>query len=177
MSVRGLFGFGEVSSNGGMSIFARPVLAVSQFANRRGVYLGRRSTRWHVAVYRWSRGRIGGRITGYPNARILLLDHIGAKSGIRRTSPVIVQHSGTITAIAASKAGQPELPSWYHNLRAHPDTTIQFGPESRQVRARVATDAERARLWPGFVALFPAFDLYQRAIGSRPIPVIILDPR
>ena len=160
-----------------MSIFARPVPAVSQFADRRGVYLGRRSTRWHVAVYRWSRGRIGGRITGYPNARILLLDHIGAKSGIRRTSPVIVQQTGTITAIAASKAGQPELPSWYHNLRAHPDTTIQLGPESRQVRARVATDAEHARLWPGFVALFPAFDLYQRAIGSRPIPVLILDPR
>jgi deazaflavin-dependent oxidoreductase (nitroreductase family) len=160
-----------------MSILARPVLVISQFANRRGVYLGKRSTRWHVAVYRWSRGRIGSRMPGYPDARMLLLDHVGAKSGIHRTSPVIVHQAGQITAIAASKAGQPELPAWYHNLRAHPDTTIQLGPDRREVHARIATDTERARLWPGFVAIFPAFELYQRAIGSRPIPVIILEPR
>lgn len=114
---------------------------------------------------------------GYPDARMLLLDHVGAKSGIHRTSPVIVHRSGPTLAIAASKAGQPELPGWYHNLRAHPDTTIQLGPDRREVRARIATDIERAHLWPGFVAIFPAFELYQRAIGSRPIPMIILEPR
>ncbi len=84
---------------------------------------------------------------------------------------------GDSIAVVASKAGQPRHPAWFHNLRANPDTTIQIGAVAREVRARVATDEERDRLWPQFVALFPGYDFYQRHAKGRKIPIVILDPR
>jgi deazaflavin-dependent oxidoreductase (nitroreductase family) len=153
------------------------VASTSQFVNKRGIYLGRRSTKVHVALYRRSRGKIGGHLPGWPAARILLLDHTGAKSGIRRTSPVMYLEDGELVAVMASKAGQPTNPAWFHNLKANPDTTIQIGSEVRNVRARVATDEERDRLWPRFVVFYPSYDFYQRIAKGRKIPIVILDPR
>ncbi len=166
-----------VRFTGSMALLGRFVSAVSQFANSRGVYAGRRSTKIHARVYRWSRGRLGGRMPGHPQGRILLLEHVGAKSGIRRTSPLMYVADGATVAVAASKAGQPEHPGWYHNLLAHPETTIELGGEVRAVRARVADEAERDRLWPRFVAMVPDFEFYQRRAASRTIPVVILEPR
>jgi hypothetical protein len=57
--------------------------------SKRGIYLGRRSAKLHVELYRRTRGRLGGRLPGWHEARILLVDHVGAKSGAKRTSPVI----------------------------------------------------------------------------------------
>jgi deazaflavin-dependent oxidoreductase (nitroreductase family) len=160
-----------------VSVLARLVLSTSEFANRRGLYLGRRSARIHVALYRRSGGRIGGHVPAWPGARILLLDHTGARSGTRRTSPVIYHRDGDMVAVTASKAGQPANPAWFHNLRAHPDTTIQIGRERRSVRARVASDEERDALWPAFVACFPGYAFYERNAGGRRIPIVILEPR
>lgn len=84
---------------------------------------------------------------------------------------------GDAVVVAASKAGQPTHPAWFHNLRAHPDTTIQIGPVVRDVRARVATDEERERLWSEFVAFYPGYEFFQTHAGSRRIPIVILDPR
>jgi F420H(2)-dependent quinone reductase len=156
---------------------ARLAMTVSEFANRHGVYLGPRSTRIHVALYRWSRGRLGAHLPAWPAARILLLDHIGAKSGRRRTSPLMFHEGDGIVAVAASKAGQPTHPAWFHNLMAHPDTTIQIGSTVRPVRARVTTDEERERLWPEFVAFYPGYEFFQRNAQGRRIPIVILDSR
>jgi deazaflavin-dependent oxidoreductase (nitroreductase family) len=160
-----------------MSPYARFVASSSQFANSRGVYLGRRSTKIHVALYRASRGRIGGHIPGWPEARIALVDHTGAKSGVRRTSPLMYHEDGNVVAVVASKAGQPTNPAWFYNLKANPDTTIQIGGLVRDVRARVATDEERDRLWPKFVAIYPGYDFYRRNAKNRKIPIVVLDPR
>ncbi|MVU82579.1 nitroreductase family deazaflavin-dependent oxidoreductase [Nocardia sp. ET3-3] len=130
-----------------------------------------------MRVYRWSRGRVGGNFTGYREGKLLLLEHVGARSGVTRTSPLMYVEDGAAVAVAASKAGQPEHPGWYHNLIAHPDTTIQIGGEVRPVRARVANPAERERLWPRFVATVPDFAFYQRHAGTRTIPVVLLEPR
>lgn len=157
--------------------FARLGLAISQFANRRGVYLGRRSTRIHAALYRRTGGRLGARFPGFPGARIALVDHVGARSGAHRTSPLIFVEDGDALIVAASKAGQPTSPAWLHNLIAHPETTAQVGGEVREVRARVADEAERARLWPKLVAAYPGFELFARDAGRREIPVVILAPR
>jgi deazaflavin-dependent oxidoreductase (nitroreductase family) len=159
-----------------MPLQARLAMSISQFLNARGVYLGPRSTKIHVAIYRRSRGKIGGHLPGWPAAPILLLDHMGAKSGIRRTSPVMYHQDGGWLAIAASKAGQPTNPAWFHNLKANPETTIQIGTEQRNVRARVATDHERDVLWPKFVALYPGYEFFQRHAQNRTIPVVILEP-
>ncbi|MFI6871595.1 nitroreductase/quinone reductase family protein [Nocardia sp. NPDC050406] len=159
------------------STLGRIVSAGGRFANRHGIYAGRLSTAWHNRIYRWSKGKLGGHMPGHPGARILLLDHVGAKSGTRRTSPVIyVDHNGAV-AVAASKAGQPTHPAWFHNLLANPDTTIRLGDQIRPVRARVANPTERAQLWPRFVAATPDFEFYEQHAGDRIIPVVILEPR
>lgn len=152
-------------------------MAGSRFANRRGLYMGPRATKPHVAVYRMSRGRFANHLPGLPAARILLLDHIGAKTGLKRTSPVMYYRDGNLIAVAASQAGQPTNPAWFHNLKATPETTIQIGAETRHVRARVATEEERDRLWPKLVALCPDYEFWQQLANPRRIPVIVLEPR
>lgn len=159
------------------TLFGRLTAVASQFANKHGLYLGRRSTKVHVALYRRSGGRIGGHLPGWPEARVLLVDHTGARSGRKRTSPLMYHELGDAVAVAASKAGQPTHPAWFHNLVANPETTIQVGSQVREVRARVATDEERERLWPSFVDFYPGYGFYQRNAGSRTIPIVILEPR
>lgn len=159
------------------SMIARIVTAASRSANKRGLYLGPRATTLHVAVYRVSRGRLAGHIPGMPAARILLLEHTGARTGTRRVSPVMYHQDGDAIAIAASKGGQPSHPAWFHNLKAHPDATIQIAGVKRPVRARIATDEEREHLWPKFLAFYPDYDFFQRLAAPRQIPVMILEPR
>jgi deazaflavin-dependent oxidoreductase (nitroreductase family) len=151
-------------------------MAGSRFANKRGLYMGRRATKLHVALYRISRGRLTNHLPGVPAARILLLDHTGAKTGLKRTSPLIYYRDGTLIAVAASQAGQPTHPAWFHNLQATSETTIQIGAERWHVRARVATDDERDRLWPKLVAICPDYAFWQQLASPRQIPVVILEP-
>ncbi|HYC82660.1 MAG TPA: nitroreductase/quinone reductase family protein [Solirubrobacterales bacterium] len=149
----------------------------SRFFAARGLYLGRRSTRFHVALYRLSRGRLGGRVPGWPQARIALVDHTGARSGRRRTAPLMYVAEDDTVAVVASKAGEPRHPAWFHNLLAHPETTVQIGAERRPVRARVAAPGERERLWPRFVAAFPNYGFYAERAAPREIPLVLLEPR
>ena len=86
------------------------------------------------------------------------------------------QEDGDAIVVMASKAGQPTHPAWFHNLKANPDTTIQIGSDVRRVRARVASTAERDRLWRQFVALYPGSKAYQRNAGDRQIPILVLEP-
>jgi deazaflavin-dependent oxidoreductase (nitroreductase family) len=151
--------------------------STSQFANKHGIYMGRRSTKIHVALYRLTSGKIGGHLPGWPEARIALVDHTGAKSGAKRTSPLMYHRDGDAIVVVASKAGQPTNPAWFHNLRANPDTTIQIGSVIGEVHARVASDEERVRLWPEFVAFYPGYQFYQSNAKGRKIPIVILDPR
>jgi F420H(2)-dependent quinone reductase len=128
----------------------------------------------HVTLYRASRGRLGHRVPFAPP--MLLLDHVGARSGIHRTSALAYVPDGDNVVVVASKGGHPRNPSWFHNLRAHPDTTVQVGGERRPVRARVATPEERERLWPRAVEAWGPYESYQRRT-SREIPLVVLEPR
>jgi deazaflavin-dependent oxidoreductase (nitroreductase family) len=128
----------------------------------------------HTAVYRATRGVIGHRVPGLPP--MLLLDHTGAKSGIERTTPLLYMKDGENVFIVASKGGYPKSPAWFHNLVANPETTVQIGAEKRPVRARVATDAERERLWPKAVDAYSGYADYQKRT-DRKIPIVILEPR
>ena len=128
----------------------------------------------HTVAYRATRGLIGHRLPGLPP--MLLLDHVGAKSGVKRTSPLVYVEDGDNLVLIASKGGYPKNPAWFHNLRANPDATVQVGSEHRPVRARVATPAERERLWPKAVATYGGYCDYQ-ARTDRQIPLVILEPR
>jgi len=115
---------------------------------------------------------------GVRGGKVLLLDHVGAKSGKKRTAPLLYTLDGDDILIVASKGGYPKHPAWYHNLVANPDTTIQIGSEKRQVHARVVTDsAERERLWPLAVKTYDGYEDYAARSSGREIPIVILEPR
>ncbi len=130
----------------------------------------------HALAYRATGGLIGHRIPGV-GAPMLLLDHVGAKSGTKRTAPLLYIPDGDDVVIVASKGGYPRHPAWYHNLLANPDTTAQIGSERRPVHARVATPEERERLWPKVTAAYSGYDEYQERSKGREIPLVILEPR
>jgi deazaflavin-dependent oxidoreductase (nitroreductase family) len=159
------------------SLNARFNLAASEAMNDRGVYLGRRSTKVHVALYRRSGGRLGGSLPGWPGAKVALVDHRGARSGTRRTSPLMYHRDGASLVVVASKAGQPTNPAWFHNLMANPETTVQVGAEVIPVRARLADATERERLWPEFQAFYPGYATFRERAHPRVIPIVILEPR
>jgi deazaflavin-dependent oxidoreductase (nitroreductase family) len=130
----------------------------------------------HTLLYRTTGGRLGHTIPGM-GGKMLLLDHVGAKSGTKRTSPLLYIRDGDDVFVIASKGGFPKHPAWYHNLMANPDTTVQIGSEHRSVHARVATAEERERLWPIAVKTYHGYADYQARSGGREIPIIILEPR
>jgi F420H(2)-dependent quinone reductase len=129
----------------------------------------------HTLAYRATRGLVGHRIPGL-RAPILLLEHVGARSGRRRTSPLLYIPDGESYAIVASKGGHPRNPAWYHNLLAHPEVTVQVGSARKPVRARVASGEERERLWRRAVDLYPPYAAYQERTERR-IPLVVLEPR
>jgi deazaflavin-dependent oxidoreductase (nitroreductase family) len=128
----------------------------------------------HTALYRATGGLLGHRVPGAPP--MLLLHHVGARSGTARTTPLAYARDGDDLVLVASKGGHPRNPAWFHNLLAHPETTVQVGPERRPVRARVARPGERGRLWRIATAAYSGFDHYQ-ARTEREIPVVVLEPR
>ena len=134
----------------------------------------RRLTGLHTVAYRATRGLVGHRVPG--GAPMLLLDHVGAKSGAKRTSPLVYVKDGDDIVLVASKGGNPKNPAWFHNLKANPETTVQVGSEKRRVRARVATDAERERLWPKAVQTYSGYAGYQKRT-DRKIPLVVLERR
>jgi F420H(2)-dependent quinone reductase len=147
---------------------------VPRTVERRMWPLVRQLMKGHTLAYRATGGLIGHTFPGF--AQMLLLDHVGAKSGAKRTSPLLYLSDGDDLVLVASKGGYPRHPGWYHNLCAHPDTTVQVGSERRAVHARVATAEERKRLWPRAVKTYGAYAEYQKRC-DREIPLVILEPR
>jgi deazaflavin-dependent oxidoreductase (nitroreductase family) len=134
----------------------------------------RRAMGGHTVIYRATRGLVGHRFPGAPP--MLLLDHVGARSGIKRTSPLVYGRDGENLVLIASKGGYPKHPAWFHNLLANPDTRVQVGSQVRNVNARVAEGEERERLWKLMVGVYPGYEGYRRRT-ERQIPVVVLEPR
>jgi deazaflavin-dependent oxidoreductase (nitroreductase family) len=127
-----------------------------------------------IDEFRSNGGKVGGM---FADMSLLLLHHTGAKSGAARVNPLAYQADGDRYVIFASKAGAPTNPDWYHNLRAHPETTIEVGTEAIAVVASEATGEERERLFRAQVERSPTFGEYEEKAGGRVIPVIVLTPR
>jgi deazaflavin-dependent oxidoreductase (nitroreductase family) len=126
-----------------------------------------------IDQFRTNRGTmVEGPFKGGP---LLLLTTTGAKSGKTRTNPLAYTRDGERYVVIASKGGSPTNPDWYHNVVAHPDVTIEVGPERFAARASIAQGAERDRLYDAQAAIMPGFAEYQRKTTRR-IPVIVLEP-
>jgi deazaflavin-dependent oxidoreductase (nitroreductase family) len=106
---------------------------------------------------------------------LLLLHHRGAKTGVERVNPLAYLQDDGRYVIFASKAGAPTSPAWYHNLKAHPETTIEVGGSTISVTAREVVGHERDRLFGAQAERSPQFAEYQTKT-SRLIPVVTLNP-
>jgi deazaflavin-dependent oxidoreductase (nitroreductase family) len=124
-----------------------------------------------IDEFRATAGHPGGEWAGTP---MVLIHHIGARSGIERVTPLGCFPLGDDRfAVVASSGGSPSHPAWYHNLTAHPEITVEFGSRAFTAVARELDDRARAELWPALVARFPTVGLYQ-AKTARQIPVFVL---
>ena len=123
-----------------------------------------------IDEFRANGGKVGGRFEG---RTLLLLHTIGAKSRKERVNPLGYVQDGKRLAIIASKAGAPINPDWYHNLMANPLVTVEVGTEKFQVRATIAEEPERTRLYDMMVERVPVFEEYRQK-ARRVIPVILL---
>jgi F420H(2)-dependent quinone reductase len=135
--------------------------------------VARLATRVNNFLFRRSKGRLGGRIMGAP---VLLLDHVGRRSGTARTTPLIYVDDAPRLVIVASKGGTDDHPAWFHNLMAMDSTEVELpGGVRRRVRARVAAGDERESLWTRAVGVYPPYAEYA-TFTDREIPVIVLEP-
>lgn len=127
-----------------------------------------------IAEFRANGGRVGGPFEGSP---LILVHHIGARSGAERVSPVgcFPQADGRY-AIVASNGGSPRHPTWYHNLKAYPSVEVEVGTDKFTVVAEELEGAARDNLWPSLVAQAPQLGEYQAKV-NRQFPVIMLTRR
>ncbi|MCW2794108.1 MAG: deazaflavin-dependent nitroreductase family protein [Nocardioides sp.] len=126
-----------------------------------------------IDEFRANHGKVGGNFEGAP---LLLLHSVGAKSGENRVNPMMYLPDGDRFLVFASKAGADTNPDWYHNLKAHPDATIEVGDETLDVHAEELPRAERDEKYAEQAALYPGFADYERKT-DRVIPVIALTRR
>jgi deazaflavin-dependent oxidoreductase (nitroreductase family) len=124
-----------------------------------------------IKDFRANGGKVGGQMENIP---LLLVTMKGAKSGRTITLPLAYSKDGNRFVVIASFAGAPHNPSWYHNLVAHPDVTIELGGEKFPAKASVAQGAERDRLYKQQADQLPIFNEYQQKTTRR-IPVIVIE--
>ncbi len=130
----------------------------------------------HKVVYQLSNGRLGSKMGGQD---ILLLHHIGAKSGKSYTTPIAYieeeDEGSKVYMVVAAAAGQPKHPGWYYNLHKNPNTIIEIKGQEIKVRAELAVNQKRDKLWEALSEEFPQFNTFQEKT-SRVIPIFLLHP-
>lgn len=130
--------------------------------------------REQVEEFESSNGERANILRGVPEWPIVVITSRGSKSGKLRKNPVMrVEHDGVYAAVA-SKGGDPQHPTWFHNFVEHPEVDLQDGAEKHTYRARIAEGAERAEWWERAVAQYAPYAEYQEKT-DREIPVFLLE--
>jgi deazaflavin-dependent oxidoreductase (nitroreductase family) len=127
----------------------------------------------HRCVVTLTAGRLGWTASNMP---VVQLTTVGRKSGqphtVMLTSPV---REGDAYVVVASRGGEDHHPAWLLNIQANPRVKVAVRGRTRDMTARVADAAERARLWPLVIADNKQYDAYQHKT-TREIPLVILEP-
>ncbi len=133
---------------------------------------------WNTQIineFRANEGRVGGNFEGAP---MLLLHHVGRKSGKQTVSPMMYladDADANTIYVFASKAGAPTNPAWYFNLTAAGSAEVERGTDRYQVTVREVTGADRDRIYAEQSSRYPGFKDYERQTqGVRVIPVLAL---
>ncbi|MFC5381250.1 nitroreductase/quinone reductase family protein [Aquipuribacter nitratireducens] len=130
---------------------------------------------WNQQVIETFRAN-GGEVPQF-GRRLVLLHHLGARTGTARVSPVMSFPTEAGWLVVASKGGAPEHPAWYRNLLAHPEVRIETPDDGEvEVVARELDPAEREDAWRRIIAEAPGFGDYERRT-TRVIPVVELARR
>jgi deazaflavin-dependent oxidoreductase (nitroreductase family) len=121
--------------------------------------------RVHLALYRWTRGRVNLSSVLVPS---LVLRTIGARTGLPRETPLMCfpRPDGSYL-VAGSNWGQATHPAWTANLLAHPDATIVVGRRELPVRAQLLDGDDREAAWPVLEAQWPGYREYETTSGRR----------
>lgn len=106
---------------------------------------------------------------------MLLLDHVGRRSGNWYTTPLLYLADGDDYVVVGSRGGSRSHPSWFVNLREMKETTVEVRGKSIPVAVHVASTAERKRLWPELVEMYSDYATYQQRT-EREIPLVVLSP-
>lgn len=134
-------------------------------------YVKNVSPRVDPKLSRWTRGRL----TSIPIIPVLLLHHVGARSGQPRVTPLVYFTDGDEVILMASNYGGRKHPAWFHNLKANPEVTLEARGRRGRYRARVTDGEERDRLWQAAKRHTRAYANYETKT-DREIPVVALTP-
>ncbi|MBP2472960.1 deazaflavin-dependent oxidoreductase (nitroreductase family) [Crossiella equi] len=137
--------------------------------------MGRKLVPLDVKVQEATGGRLSvSRLVGLP---ALLLTTTGRKTGRPRSVPLVYVPYGEDLVVTASNWGQEHHPAWSANLLANPDAEAVVHAVRHQVRARLVTGEERARVWREIVRLWPAYEVYAGRAGNREIRLFLLSKK
>jgi deazaflavin-dependent oxidoreductase (nitroreductase family) len=125
-------------------------------------------------VYRLSGGRrtFASLVSGLP---VVMITTTGARSGLRRTVPVLGLPTPDGFVVIASNYGQEHHPAWYYNLHANPSGELSIRGVTRPFRASVAEGDTRARIWQEALRVYPGWAHYERRASHRDIAVFVLE--
>ena len=124
-------------------------------------------------VYKLTGGRLMGTFQGRP---VMLVTMKGAKTGRKRTVPLMYVPYKEGVIVVGSQGGAPKSPVWVNNIRANPEIEVQYRDKKMRLRAREVDDLEKAEVWPVCVQHYHEYDDYQRRT-DRNIPVFVCEPR
>jgi F420H(2)-dependent quinone reductase len=130
-------------------------------------------SRINTWLYKRTNGKLGGKFL--QGAPVALLTTTGRKTGQPRVSPLLYMRDGDRVIVVASHGGREKNPMWYLNLKANPQVSVQIKDEVLQLRARDASDEERAKYWPQLVKMYSSYEDYQ-SWTERTIPIVICEP-
>ncbi len=133
-------------------------------------------TDWNAQIieeFRANEGKVGGMFEG---GTLLLLHSTGAKTSKERVNPLMYQEVDGGYAVFASKAGAPDNPDWYYNLKANPEAIVEVGTDTVAVEAKEVVGEERDEIFERQKQAWPGFAEYEQNT-DRTIPVMVLEPR
>jgi deazaflavin-dependent oxidoreductase (nitroreductase family) len=126
-----------------------------------------------IEEFRANEGRVSGPFEGAP---MVLVHHVGRRSGQERVSPMMyLPGDDGAMYVFASKGGAPTDPDWYFNLVAAGSAEVEVGTETYPVAVSEETGADRDRIYAEQASLYPGFAEYaEKTAGIRTIPVLRL---
>ena len=154
--------------------------------------IGRFVYKFHLFIYRLTRGIIGHRTSQGP---ILLLTTIGRKSGQPRVHPLLYMpqfdKEQPVTKglkswfapkpipdrfyVVGSNGGRPGAPAWLLNLRESPQASLQVGKMKWKVNAEILEGERKEQVWPTLTAHYKGWAHYE-TLTDRPIYPVCLVP-